>query len=206
MKKGTVWTDQELLDALAGSNQVNEAILQLYQGYYAVMENYIVQNSGTAADAADTIQETMLVFLNMVQTGKFRGDSSINSVLYGINRNIWLTTLRKQKSRANRDRAYTSEQEREVNDISKTMEEMEGYQLVLSLFERLGSKCKRLLHLFYYESMSMKEISEAEGYTNEQVARNTKYKCMKQLIDRIEGNPQLYQLVKNALENGKEIR
>jgi RNA polymerase sigma factor (sigma-70 family) len=206
MNKGTVWTDQEILAALSGSNQVNEAIQQLYQGYYGILENYIVQNSGTEADAADTIQETLLVFLNMVQTGKFRGDSSINSVLYGINRNIWLTTLRKTKSRVNRDQTYTSEQERKVKDISQTLEEMEGYQLVMSLFERLGKKCQRLLYLFYYENLSMKEIGEEEGYTNEQVVRNTKYKCMKQLIDRIEDNPNLYQLVKNALENGKEIR
>jgi RNA polymerase sigma factor (sigma-70 family) len=206
MKKGTVWTDREILEALSGSQQVNEAILQLYNGYYTVLENYIVQNSGSEADAADTIQETMLVFLQMVQTGKFRGDSSINTVLYGINRNIWLTTLRKTKSRANRHHIYSSEQEKQAKDISEIMEEMEGQQLVMSLFEQLGKKCQRLLHLFYYENLSMKAIGEEEGYSNEQVVRNTKYKCMKQLIDRIEGNPSLYQMVKNVLEYGKEIR
>ncbi|WP_162343024.1 RNA polymerase sigma factor [Cyclobacterium salsum] len=203
MGKSTVWTDKEILEAISGSNQINEAIRQLYEGYYGVLENYILQNSGNEADAADTIQETMLVFLNLIETNRFRGESSINSVLYGINRNIWLTTLRKRKSTLNRDQLYSTQQEREVPDISKTLEEVEGYQLMMSLFEKLGKKCRQLLHLFYYENLSMKEIAAQEGYTNDQIARNTKLKCMKELMNQIEGNKHLKDLVKNALGYGK---
>lgn len=203
MGKSTVWTDKEILKAISGSKQINEAIRQLYEGYYGVLENYILQNSGSEADAADAIQETMLVFLNLVETNRFRGESSINSVLYGINRNIWLTMLRKRKTTVNRNEIYTKEQEWEQQDISKTLEEVEGYQLIVSLFNKLGKKCRQLLHLFYYENLSMKEIAEQEGYTNDQIVRNKKLKCMKKLMDMLEGNKNLNGLVRKALGYGK---
>ncbi|MDN3689370.1 RNA polymerase sigma factor [Cyclobacterium jeungdonense] len=203
MGKSTVWTDKEILEAISGSSQINEAIRQLYEGYYGVLENYILQNNGSEADAADAIQETILVFLNLVETNRFRGESSINTVLYGINRNIWLTMLRKRKSSVNRNQIFTKDQDQEVQDISKTLEEVEGYQLIMSLFDKLGKKCRQLLHLFYYENLSMKEIAAQEGYTNDQIVRNTKFKCMKELMDQIEGNKNLKDLVRNALGYGK---
>lgn len=203
MNKGKVWTDQEILDEISGANQINEAVRQIYIGYYEILENYVLQNNGSEADAADTIQETILVFLNLIESGKYREEASIKSVLYGINRNLWLTTLRKRKSRENRHGIYEKEQVQVDYDVSKSLAEIEGYQLIMALFEKLGEKCKRILTLFYYENFSMKEIAEAEEFSSEQVVRNKKFKCMKQLTDQLEGNRNLYEMVRNALKDGK---
>ncbi|MBD3627279.1 sigma-70 family RNA polymerase sigma factor [Cyclobacterium sp.] len=203
MKKSKFWTDQEILEEISGAKQINEAIHQLYKGYYGLLENYVLQNNGSNADAADTIQETMLVFLNMIETGKFRKEASIKSVLYGINRNIWLTTLRKRKSRDHRHGIYDKEQEQVEFDVSKSLAEMEGYQLIMALFEKLGEKCKRILVLFYYENLSMDEIALREEYSSDQVVRNKKFKCMKQLTNQLVGNRNLYEMVRNALKDGK---
>jgi hypothetical protein len=45
----------------------------------------------------------------------------------------------------------------------------------------------------------MKEILEATDYENEQVVRNKKYKCLKQLEQMISGNPTLKQNMKSLL-------
>jgi len=203
MNKGKVWTDQEILDEISGANQINEAVRQIYIGYYEILENYVLQNNGSEADAADTIQETILVFLNLIESGKYREEASIKSVLYGINRNLWLTTLRKRKSSENRHGIYEKEQVQVDYDVSKSLAEIEGYQLIMALFEKLGEKCKRILTLFYYENFSMKEIAEAEEFSSEQVVRNKKFKCMKQLTDQLDGNRNLYEMVRNALKDGK---
>jgi DNA-directed RNA polymerase specialized sigma subunit len=53
----------------------------------------------------------------------------------------------------------------------------------------LGESCKKILELFYYESLSMKEIVSHMHYENEQVVRNKKYKCLQQLTDKMKQNP-----------------
>lgn len=203
MDKSTEWTDQEILEAISRSKQVDKAIRQLYEGYYGMMQHYILQNGGSKADAAETVQETILVFLNLIETKRFRGEESIHSVLYGINRDVWLTTLRKRKSRANSQQEYPNDQEREFQDISKTINELEGYQLIMSLFSKLGEKCQRLVNLYYYENLTEKEIAEQEGYTSEQDVRDKKCRCMTQLVNQVEADENLYGLVRNALEYGK---
>lgn len=45
----------------------------------------------------------------------------------------------------------------------------------------------------------MKEILETMHYENEQVVRNKKYKCLKQLEEMVNANPALKQTLKNLL-------
>ena len=53
--------------------------------------------------------------------------------------------------------------------------------------------------MFYYENLSISEMLDALDYENEQVIRNKKYKCMKQLEQMITVNPALKQSLKNLL-------
>jgi len=57
------------------------------------------------------------------------------------------------------------------------------------LLQELGESCKKILELFYYENLSMKEIVSQMHYENEQVVRNKKYKCLQQLTDKMKQNP-----------------
>ena len=69
------------------------------------------------------------------------------------------------------------------------------------MFEKLGEKCKQLLMLVYYEDLSMKDIvDKMPDYQNEQVLRNKKYKCMKQLEIMVNDNEPLRTQFKNALK------
>ena len=69
----------------------------------------------------------------------------------------------------------------------------------MRLVGELGETCRKILLLFYYENRSMKEILDATEYENEQVVRNKKYKCLKQLEQMITENPILKQTLKNLL-------
>ena len=53
----------------------------------------------------------------------------------------------------------------------------------------LGDACKKILTLFYYENLSMKEMVSHLHYENEQVVRNKKYKCLQQLTGILKENP-----------------
>ena len=77
----------------------------------------------------------------------------------------------------------------------------EHFSLIQQLFEKLGEKCKQLLMLVYYEDLSMQKITEMmPDYQNEQVLRNKKYKCMKQLELLMQNDAALKTKFKNALK------
>lgn len=195
--------DNEIIAALKNKSTINDALSFLYNSYYEMLENYVVNNGGSADDASDTIQETMIAFTDAVQQDKYRSDASVKSYLYAIARNLWHTELRKRGNAANRNIKYEMQNDKTSEDVSKLIVRAENNRIIGRLFENMEEKCRKLLLFVYYEGLSMKEIlPQMPGYDNEQVLRNKKHKCMKHLLSLIEGNEQLKSSIKNALTNG----
>lgn len=194
--------DRELVNALKDRKTMNEAIGSMYRSYYRILENYILNNKGTKDDAADIIQETIVAFIDIVQQDKYRGDSSIQTFLYAITRNLWLSEIKKRSSTENRNRIFEKGRDNIERESVQHLIHNEYSKTIQDLFARLGDKCKQLLMLVYFEDLSMKDILEAmPDYNNEQVLRNKKYKCMKQLEQMISDNETLRTQFKNALKH-----
>jgi DNA-directed RNA polymerase specialized sigma24 family protein len=98
-----------------------------------------------------------------------------------------------------REEKYEKGQERTEPDTGQLMAEREGKAEVMRLVGELGETCQKILLLFYYENLSMKEILDVTEYENEQVVRNKKYKCLKQLEQMINEKPILKQTLKKLL-------
>lgn len=204
MKKPENFPDSEVIQGIIlGGQNLERYLGYLYRQHYGALEHYIQTNSGDQDDAADIIQECFLVFIKMVEDRRFRGESSIKSVLYAICRNLWITELRKRKNIMARHERYEADKESTSLDVSSEISRQEDSRIVMDLFETLGEKCKNILLAFYYENLSMKEITVKEGFSNEQVLRNKKHKCLKALVEKIQNHPTLYQTLKNALQNGQ---
>jgi len=77
------------------------------------------------------------------------------------------------------------------DDCSAPLVCVEGRPSVAAnlLLHELGESCRKILELFYFENLSMKEIVSQMHYENEQVVRNKKYKCLQQLTDKMKQNP-----------------
>lgn len=196
------YLDQELVAALKSPRQIDEAIKFIYRQHYSMLENYVLNNNGSEQDAGDVIQETIVAFIEIVQEEKFRGDASVKSFLYSIAKNIWLSEMRKRNSADNRNRIFEKGKDDTEKEVVQNLVYREHYKAIQDLFGRLGEKCKELLFLVYYEDLSMKDILEkVSGYENEQVLRNKKYKCMKQLEQMINNDDNLKTQFKNALKN-----
>ena len=84
-------------------------------------------------------------------------------------------------------------------DVSHFIAGREAKAQVLQLVGQIGETCKKILLMFYYENLSIGEILENLHYENEQVVRNKKYKCLKQLEQMISENQTLKQTLKNLL-------
>jgi RNA polymerase sigma factor (sigma-70 family) len=188
--------DDEIVQLLQG-NDADRAIRFLYRAHYEFLERYILNNKGSHEDAQDIFQETIVAFINVVKSGKFRGESSIKTFLYSLNRNIWLNELKRRGRALAREVKYEKEGGREEDAVYQALETREAGKELMKVMEALGENCRKILLLYYYENRPMKEILASLPYENEQVVRNKKYKCLKQLEGLIAGNENLYQQLKN---------
>lgn len=194
-----MFTDAELISNLAGDRQSAEAIRFLYRENFDMLSRYILNNSGSGQDAEDVFQEVLVAFIHLLKAGKFRGESSIRTFLFSLNKNIWLNELKRRGRASAREEKYEKAMNREEPTADIAMELRQTKQELLKTLDALGENCKKILLLFYYENRSMKEIVTELPYENEQVVRNKKSKCLKKLEELVKGNQTLYNQLKNFI-------
>lgn len=190
--------DREIVEAIRSEKSLDATVRHLYRQHFDALANYVRSNSGKEEDAEDFFQEVLVVFIDTVKKGKFRGDSSIKTFLYAIMRNLWLNELKRRSNAQRRETTYYEQSETE-EDARESVHESETLKQILTFFERLGENCKKILVMYYYQELSMKDIAAAMHYDSEQVARNTKYKCSKKLTTILDSNPALKDAFRNLL-------
>jgi RNA polymerase sigma factor (sigma-70 family) len=191
--------ETNLLIRLKQAN-INEPVQELYRNYFESVTFYLQSIGGNGEDAADVFQESVLIFIDQVKTDRFRGESSINTYLTGIARNVMLNEIRSKTRRSVREVQYMeSESEEPVDEIHHRMFSKENSNRLTKVFESVGDPCKKILKGFYFEDLSMKELLQYTNYENEQVLRNKKSKCMKFLKDIISSNTELNETLKSYL-------
>jgi RNA polymerase sigma factor (sigma-70 family) len=129
----------------------------------------------------------VVIFIDLVQRRKFRGDSSIKTFLTSIAKHIWLNEIKRRKSINHRESRF--ETERDQEDLFDSYEQQEIKAQFLTLLSQMGDSCRQVLSLFYYENLTFAEIMEKMGYESEQVVRNKKYKCLRELTELVRKNP-----------------
>ena len=187
MKGDEISNDQRILAGIF-SNDLNAIIHQLYKQYSGMVIAYIISNQGSQQDGEDVFQEALIAFINLVKSGKFRGEASLQTTFVAISRNIWLNEQKKRKSLDTRGKLFENARQQEADPASQLLQREVSEQF-LNLMSRLGESCKSLLTMVYYENLSNTDILERTHYESEQVIRNKKYKCMKELTDLIKDNP-----------------
>ena len=191
MKVDGEYSDEELVKSIEQNKDLNASILYIYQHYSDTVSSFITNNGGSIQDGEDIFQETVIAFLKIVKDGKYRQESTIKTFLVSIAKNIWYNQIKKRDSSMKREKVF--EKSRDVNelDISFYITDREVKQQFRELLNQLDEACRKILLLFYYENLSMKEIVDHLPYDNEQVVRNKKYKCLQHLTSLVKQNPSI---------------
>jgi RNA polymerase sigma factor (sigma-70 family) len=196
-----ILTDAQITDNLSRHTHVEETIRFLYTAHFSMLTNYITTNNGSFQDAQDIFQEVIVAFIRLVQQQKFRGDSSIKTFLFALNKNMWLNELKRKSRTVKREENYEKKNGDMPVDTHTAMETREARNYIIQTLDKLGESCKQILLLFYYENNSMKEIWEKTGYENEQVVRNKKYKCLKKLEELMSKDQHMLHRLKNTFND-----
>jgi RNA polymerase sigma factor (sigma-70 family) len=113
-----------------------------------------------------------------------------------IARNIWLNELNKKQRSGQRDKVFEIGRGQLEPDITRYIDDREKKARFRQLLNTLGEPCKKILTMFYYDNMSMKEMVEHLNFENEQVVRNKKYKCLQQLTKLVSEQPEISRQIK----------
>jgi RNA polymerase sigma factor (sigma-70 family) len=130
------------------------ALVRLFHANRRAVTALVVRNSGTALDAEDILQESLVILWERVRAGTFEPGAKIETFVYATARNLWLRHL------ARRRKEIPTELDPEASpsaDPSPLEELIEGQEagLVATALRRLGEPCKTLLILFYWEEATM---------------------------------------------------
>lgn len=200
MRAQEQYTDAELIAAISAGRDLNEAIRFIYRQYSQATSSFIMQHGGSEQDADDIFQETVVAFIEVVQKGKYRGEASVKTFLNSIARNYWFNEIKKRDRSGLRDKQFELSRDKNEADVSHYISEMERKRQLRELVDQLGESCRKVLLLFYYENLSMKEMVEHLPYDNEQVVRNKKYKCLQALAGLIKDNPAIARQMQEILK------
>ncbi len=170
--------EKALLQGLARSDK--KAVECIYKAHYNMVQSLIIHNNGSADDAKDVFQETMIVLYEKVRAGGFELNCQIKTYVYSVSRRLWLKKLQQM----NRYSPSLQSVENSVpveDEIEKHEQIQDEYQAMEKAIGSLGEPCRSLLEAYYFQKKNMQEIAASFGYTNADNAKNQKYKCLMRL-------------------------
>jgi RNA polymerase sigma factor (sigma-70 family) len=133
------FTEKEILEGV--SKLDNRMISHIYSRYFSGIKVMVLGFHSLALDPEDIFQDGMVIACENIQLGKFRGDSSFNTYLTGVCRNLCLKQLNKIKKAGNTI---------DINDIQQIEDEQDLEELIeriTLLKERMDDKCRELINL-----------------------------------------------------------
>ncbi|MFN3403170.1 MAG: RNA polymerase sigma factor [Cytophagaceae bacterium] len=166
--------DNEIIEKIKKGDE--KALDFLYKKNYRMMVKMIIKNNGSEDEAKDIFQDALIVLWQKVNTDEFVLSSKISTYLYSICLNLWRKEL-ERKSRL-------SNEETDAQEVSN-MDQKERAEIINKCINDLGDTCKKILTYYYFDNLSMNDIAEKMGFANADTAKTKKYKCKKELDNKI---------------------
>jgi RNA polymerase sigma factor (sigma-70 family) len=170
--------ESALLKGLANNDK--QAIETIYKDNYNLIQQLIINNSGSEDDARDIFQEALIILYQKAKSDSFELNCQIKTYVYSVCRRLWLKRLQ-----------YNRRFETPVENFSEVVSVEEDltihekvdrqYSIMRGAMGKIGEPCKSLLEAYYVHHKNMQEIASFFGYTNADNAKNQKYKCLMRL-------------------------
>lgn len=178
----SVKTDSTDEKALLKGLAVNDrrSVETIYKMFYNMVQTLIINNNGSADDARDIFQETVIVLFEKAKSGSFELNCQLKTYVYSVSRRLWLKKLQQQQkyipNLIGLDETVPVEEEVDNHSLRNS-----EFQMMEKALLHLGEPCRSLIEAFYLQKKSMTDIASHFGYTNADNAKNQKYKCLMRL-------------------------
>lgn len=182
-RKFTNLSNSELIIVLQSGNEL--AVKELYKRCnFNMVKKMILNLGGNSEDAKDIFQEAVIALYKLIMKGEFELIEEFGGFVYSVSRKIWYKRFNSQK-RYVFDELISIRQDTEGNIFDFKFEKKEELAKIKELFLLLSETCRKILELYYIKEFSMDAIAHRLKLKSEKVAKQMKYKCLKNLKFKI---------------------
>jgi RNA polymerase sigma factor (sigma-70 family) len=179
--------------APVSKNAIDTNSQQYWDHFYASHRNEFLkwtfkQYHLLPSEAIDVYQDSIVILYENAVSGKLDTlQCSVKTYLFGIAKNLISTYLKKKIREKERYESLVTEHYEMVSTADKGNDWMDySMELMAEAIKKLSSRGQAILHLFYFEKMSLREITQVLGYKSEDVAKTTKMRYMRILREIME--------------------
>jgi RNA polymerase sigma factor (sigma-70 family) len=172
--------DHRYIEALRKGDRL--LLEQLYEKHSPQVKRWILQNSGSVADARDVFQEAIIALYNKACDSSYVLNCAIGGLLFQICKNKWIDQIRKKgkdQEVRNMEIQRYKDDEATVSQLEAIEEEEIRQSKLEQAFAGLSDLCQKLLKL-YTEGLKAEAIRVQLGMEN----TNTLYRRKNACTDR----------------------
>lgn len=151
--------------------KIEEDIQELVVRYRPIITFRVRKAIGANnADCEDLVSEILSQVLEKIQSGEFRGESSLGTFVYTITSRRIIDYIR-EKSKVMK---YV-EEPNPYPDPQETLEVQEMSEKVKAALSRLKPKYRDALYLYYYQELTREEVARKMGISARKVSELVNY-------------------------------
>lgn len=191
MGEKKIHEDQKYIDGLLKNNSF--VIQSIYDKFVPKVVNYIKQNSGSADEAQDVVQDTLITIYNQASQKKLQLTCPFDAYFFLLCKRKWLNVLKKSHNKEvtiNEDVLSKGDEAQELAFETSVFGEKQA--LFTEMFNQLGTACKDLLKATF-KIKSMEEVAKSLGVSYA-YARKKKSLCIGKLTELVQGSPKFNHL------------
>jgi len=186
MSTQSIHADQYYIEALLHNE--TQVVGEIYRRFAPKVKYYVLQNSGSADDAADIFQESLVDIYNQAQYKGLQLTCPFEAFLLMVCKRKWLNELKKRGRQG-----VTKDLDEQFNvgedsfrDAEKTWADNEKARLFKTMLGQMGERCQEIIRLSLTDK-PQEEIAAKLGVTYGYL-RKKKSECMASLISAIKDN------------------
>ena len=162
-------------------------MVKTYEKAFPMVARFVSKMKGSLDDAKDIFHDAMVIYYEKKREGHLQIDVPEEAYITGIAKHLWVRKFKK-------DCRHVAFDEME-NDIAIPPDFYPSAEdnRLLSILSLTGQRCMDILKSFYYDKISIRDITRKFGYSNEHTASVQKYKCLDKVRDHIRNKSIAYE-------------
>lgn len=176
------WSEEKIVQSILAGGALKEQAVNYLMDKYIHYLPKIAQKTGLDRDQAlDAFTDAIMVVMDNIIKGTFKGDSKLSSYFYKIFFNKSVDLFRKNTTnRIDYPEVLPDDSDKEPL-VAEKMETKEQIKELYKYLDKLGEPCKQILIDWGFWGYNMTEIAERTGLAGSLQAKDRKYQCLKKL-------------------------
>lgn len=168
--------DAKLIERMKEDDK--SALEVVYRAHRSAFLIYARRYDLPQEDLLDVYQDAVIaMYQNFTEKDVTLKSSGIKTYLFGIAKNKIFNLFSARKKMFNTNIFDDNYEEVLIDETELTLEQ----KLLARHFGNLGESCQKILKMFYYRSLSVKEIVKMTDYKDENTVKAHKSRCLKKL-------------------------